>query len=287
MRSMTGYGTASRSRRAGRVVVEVRSVNARTLDVRVRLPESLGDSSVWAEQIVRRRLRRGRVEVSIRLDGPALSSVEIDADKARSALEALTKLAREQGVDGSALGVVLASVPGLFVAPQGLLTELRSSAEEALSEALEALDADRAREGGVMSAELARRAQAIRGAIDRAKELATALPAAYKRRLEERLARVDVAVEPARLEAELVLFADRCDVSEELSRLDTHLGHLEDVLAGRAGAPEGRRIEFVLIELLREATTLAAKAQDATMSREVVEMKVELERMREQVQNVE
>lgn len=284
---MTGFGTASRSRGAGRVVVEVRSVNARTLDVRVRLPEALGDSSVWAEQLVRRRLRRGRVEVAIRLDGSGVAGVELDREKARAALDALGALAREQGLDGSPLGL-LSSVPGLFVAPPGLLAELREAAEAALADALEALDADRAREGSAISAELTHRIALVRSALHRARDLAKHLPATYKKRLEDRLSRTDVAVEPGRLEAEVVLFADRSDVSEEVSRLGTHLSHLEDVLGGgRAGAAEGRRLEFLLLEMLREASTMAAKAQDAAVSREVVEMKVELERMREQVQNVE
>lgn len=286
MRSMTGFGTASRSRGAGRVVVEVRSVNARTLDVRVRLPEALGDSSVWAEQLARRRLRRGRVEVSIRLDGTGLASVELDEPKAKAAIEALGRLAREQGEAAAPLSL-LAAVPGLFVAPAALLSELRDAAEAALGDALEALDADRAREGAAISAELTHRATLVRAALHRAKDLTKSLASSYKRRLEERIARLDVSVEHARLEAEVALFADRSDVSEEISRLTTHLEHFESILGGRAEAAEGRRLEFLLLEMLREATTTSAKAQDAAVSREVVEMKVELERMREQVQNVE
>ena len=286
MRSMTGFGTASRSRGAGRVVVEVRSVNARTLDVRVRLPEALGDSSVWAEQIVRRRLRRGRIEVSLRLDGSGVSGVELDVVKAKAALDALGRLAEERG-EATAPLALLAAVPGLFVAPAGLLAELRDAAEAALADALEALDADRAREGSAISAELTHRATLVRTALHRAADLTKHLASSYRRRLEERLGRLDVSVDPARVEAEVVLFADRADVAEEISRLSTHLEHLESILAGRAEPAEGRRLEFLILEMLREATTMAAKAQDAGVSREVVEMKVELERMREQVQNVE
>jgi uncharacterized protein (TIGR00255 family) len=283
---MTGFGTAVRSRGAGRVVVEVRSVNARTLDVRVRLPDALGDSSVWAEQVVRRRLRRGRVEVAIRTEGQAACGVELDQERARTALEALGALAREQGLEAPPLSL-LSAVPGLFVPAQSTLSQLRASAEEALAEALEALDTDRAREGAAMAAELAGRAASVRGGLERARTISAGLPATFKKRLEERLARIELAVDPPRLETEVALLAERSDVAEEISRLGTHLAHFEDVLAGRAEAAEGRRLEFLLLEMLREASTMAAKAQDAGVSREVVGMKVELERMREQVQNVE
>jgi uncharacterized protein (TIGR00255 family) len=283
---MTGFGTAARARGQGRVVVEVRSVNARTLDVRVRLPDALGEPTVWAEQIVRRRLRRGRVEVSMRIEGAGAGGVELDKERASSALASLSALAKAQGLEAAPLSL-LASVPGLFVVAPQTLIELRDAAEAALADALEALDLDRAREGAAISADLVSRVALVRAALDRARELARGLPAAFKRRLEERLARADVAADPLRLETEVALFADRSDVAEEISRLGTHLGHMTEVLAGRAEAAEGRRLEFLLLEMLREAGTLAAKAQDAAVSREVVEMKVELERMREQVQNVE
>ncbi len=283
---MTGFGMATRSHGEGRVVVEVRSVNARTLDVRARVADSMTDSTVWIEHEVRRRLRRGRVEVTIRWEGEGPGGFEIDVARARVALQAFAELAKQEGQAAPPVSV-LATVPGVFVATSGSQPGMRETATRALDEALGALDKDRAREGAAICEELLGRVARLKASLATAKERAHLLPEAYRRRLEERLARTGVAVDGARLETELVLYADKCDVTEELSRLGTHLGHVEEILAGRAEAPEGRRLDFLLLEMLREAGTMAAKAQDASMSRDVVEMKVELERMREQVQNVE
>jgi uncharacterized protein (TIGR00255 family) len=303
MRSMTGYGGGSSALADGRVVVEVRSVNARSLDVRTRCAEPLGEASLWAEQLVKKRLRRGRVEISIRCEGGAAASLGFDHARAVAAMRSFQAVADELMTREVSL-TLLAAVPGLFASAPIDASKSRAAATDALGLALDALDEDRAREGAAIASELRERASTVGAALERARARAALVPGAFKARLLERLSRLDLAaagssIDPGRLEAEVALCADRCDVAEELSRLGTHLAQIQH-LVERASAgpatgdpraepsePEGRRLDFLLQEALREATTLSAKAQDAEISTLVVDIKVELERMREQVQNVE
>lgn len=267
----------------GRVVVEARSVNARTLDVRVRQHAALGDSTLWVEQAVRERLRRGRVEVAIQIEGSE-GALAFDRERAVSALRAFEAVAQELGSKEPVPLALLAAVPNLFGA--GPQPELRRHALAALEQALRALEADREREGAATAVALTAHCARLKGAIASVRARTADLPSAFRARLQERLARVaPQGVDAARLEAEVVLAAERCDVAEELQRLSTHVDHLEQLVG--SGHVEGRRLDFLLQEALREATTLAVKAQDALVSTAVVDIKVELERMREQAQNVE
>lgn len=285
---MTGFGAGSaplgETPGAGRAMVEVRSVNARTLDVRVRQHFALGDSTLWVEHAVRERLRRGRVEVTIGLEGGADGALSFDRALAISALRAFEGVAKELGSDEKAPLSLLAAVPNLFGA--SVHGDMRSNARVALSAALRALEADREREGTATAIALGGHCDKLKASIAIIRARAVDLPAAFRTRLQERLARVaPQGVDPARLETEVVLAADRCDVAEEIQRLTTHVEHLEQLV--RSGDVEGRRLDFLLQEAMREATTLAVKAQDALVSSCVVDIKVELERMREQAQNVE
>jgi len=286
MLSMTGFGAGSADGPHGAVQAEARSVNARTLDVRCRLPEALGDTSLWAEQIVRTRIRRGRVELVIRSVGAGAVGVEIDRPRAKAAIEALAELARDVGVAAPPLSV-LAALPGLFVASEVDRARLRATALEAAERALDALDQDRAREGAVIRKELEGRTETILAAITELRTRTDTLPALFRARLADRLSKLGTAADPLRLEAEVALLAERIDVSEELERLSTHTAHFGAVLREESEPAEGRRLDFLLQEMQREATTLSAKAQDAETSRRVVLIKVEIERIREQVQNVE
>jgi uncharacterized protein (TIGR00255 family) len=293
---MTGYGGGSSALAEGQVVAEVRSVNARSLDVRTRSSEQLGDASLWAEQLVKKRLRRGRVEIVMRSEGCTSIALAFDHVRAVTAMRSFQAVADELMMREVPLAL-LASVPGLFVAGPLDPAKVRAAAQWALSLALDALDVDRAREGMAIAVELAARAATVSATLQRVRTRAALLPNAFRARLKERLARLELgapgsALDTGRLEAEVALCADRCDVAEELSRLETHLTHLQAIvgrtqLAPGQTEPDGRRLDFLLQEALREATTLATKAQDAEISTLVVDIKVELERMREQVQNVE
>lgn len=291
---MTGFGAGEVALPQGRMVAEVRSVNGRSLDVRVRTPESLADLAMPAELMVRKCVARGRVDVSLRTDGWLSTPVSLDRARAESALRAFAELRDAIEPDAPLPLSVLTAVPGLFVPAPECAEALRAAAVTALESALLALDETRRREGDATERDLLYRLERLSEAHKTVTERAESLPAAFRKRLAARLAKVDVTLDPSRLEAEVALAAERTDVSEELARIAAHLDHFAQVVsaykkkaAGDDGARAGRELDFLLQEIAREVGTLGAKAQDHSVSVTVVAMKVELERMREQVQNVE
>lgn len=290
VRSMTGFGTGQAPLGTGRVVAEIRTVNGRTLDVRVRAPECLDGAVPAAEQRVRERLRRGRVDVSLRTEGSVIPPPVLDLERALSAVQALEAL-RDRVAPSSEVPLSLLSlVPGLFAPPaEETLFAMRAAIAAAVDRALEGVVASRSAEGVATARDLAGRIALMRAARDRVAERARELPSRAFDKLRARLAALvgEGALDGARLEMEAAIVADRADVHEELARLGTHLEHFEEVVAGDDEDGAGRRLDFLLQEMQREATTLGAKSQDAAIARDVVAMKVEIERMREQVQNVE
>ena len=291
---MTGFGAAEVAFPEGRMVAEVRSVNSRTADVRVRTSEALTDLAVSAELIVRKKVCRGRVDVSLRLEGCLSTPVTLDRARAESALRAIAEI-RDALEPGGPLPLsLLAAVPGLFVTAPESAEALRAAAISALEAALSALDEAKCREGDATERDLVFRLDRLVKAHREVTERTEALPDTFRKRLAARLAKVDIVLNPSRLEAEVAMAAERCDVSEEIARIGAHLDHFADVVAsfkntapGEDGARAGRELDFLLQEIAREVGTLGAKSQDHAVSVAVVGMKVELERMREQVQNVE
>ncbi|WP_235879704.1 YicC/YloC family endoribonuclease [Polyangium aurulentum] len=289
---MTGFGVGEVSLGEGRVLAEIRSVNQRFLDVRPRLPRELAELALFAEHVVRERLRRGRIELVVRTEGPVLASATLDVARARGVFRQLAAL-RDELAPGSELPLsLLGSVPDLFVPPAGPeIAALRDAVRGAIEAAIVAMEAMCRAEGEALCADLSARAKSLRKLLDAVMAQADGLRDVVQRRLRERIERLlagtDVALDPGRLELEVALIVDKSDFTEEVTRLRSHLDQLESALSAGGSEPVGRRLDFLLQEMVREANTLGAKAQDATVSQLVVGMKVELERLREQVQNVE
>jgi uncharacterized protein (TIGR00255 family) len=289
---MTGFGLGDAALAGGRLVAEVRSVNQRYLDVRAKLPRDLSDLTMFAEQVARERLRRGRVELIVRAEGAALAPLVLDKARASAAFRALVEL-RDELAPGSEVPLsLLVAVPDLF-APVGghELDAIREAARAAIERAIDAMDAMCRREGEALAADMRARIAAVRALAGEVLARAGGTREALRMRLRERLERllqdVQTALDAPRMEAEIALLAERSDITEEVIRLRSHLDQFEGVLSETAGEPCGRRLDFLLQEMVREANTLGAKAQDAPISQRVVAMKVELERLREQAQNVE
>lgn len=288
MLSMTGFGIGEAPLREGHIVVEARSVNHRFLDVRVRLPAELADQTFYVEQLARERLSRGRFDVSVQLEGSIAAG--IDLDRARAAYAQLKTL-RDELAPGTELPLTaLTCLPDLITnrRPHGG-EELREALKKALEAALVALDAMRRREGTELKRELTMRVTEAGRLRD---ELETRVPDVVRHqcgRLRERIQKLIQAVpaplDSGRLETEVAILADRADVTEELVRLKSHLAQFQGLL--EVTEPVGRRLDFLLQEMAREANTVGAKCQDADLSHLVVDIKAELSRMREQVQNVE
>lgn len=297
MRSMTGFGVgeaplaaAGKATPSGKLTVEIRAVNHRYLDVRVRAPNQLPDLASAVEAIARERLSRGRFDVTVRLEGAALGAVTLDQERARSVFAALVALRDELAPGVDVPLSLLGAVPDLFVPTiEQASDEVRAALSQAFDAALESLDAMRLREGLALGDDIVRRLVTVRKLAQAVNERAPLVIEIYKKKLKERAERLrlatDVDVDPGRLEQEIALFADRVDIAEELTRLESHTSHFETLLVSSDAV--GRRLDFLLQEMAREANTIGSKSQDAGIAHAVVELKAEIERMREQVQNVE
>lgn len=290
MRSMTGYGVGEAPLGEGRLTLEVRALNHRYVDVRVRLPVELSDYAFFIEQKARELLSRGRFDIGVRVDDAALPTPNLSIARARSIYLALQAL-RDELAPGTDLPVsAVTAIPELIQAPSTMQSEqIQNALVAALKAAVLHLNQMREQEGAALGRELGRRLDLARGLRERIREQADRLVPLHRSRLQERVERLlkdsNVAIDHGRLELELALLADRADVTEELVRLDSHFDQIERLLA--SDELIGRRLDFLLQEVGREVNTVGAKSQDAELSHVVVEMKAEIERMREQVQNVE
>ena len=288
--SMTGHGAATAPLAGGSLSVEVRTVNHRHADVRVKAHAELGDYATAIEARVRPRLARGRAEVHARWEAPSAASGNLDVTRARAAFEVLAKL-RDELAPGQELPLAaLSSMPGLFSAQVELpKEEVLATLDGVCTQACDALDAMRAREGEALVRDLGERLSLLRTHVDwvepRREQIVEAIATRLRARIAKLLEGTGAAPDSGRLEQEIALLADRSDVAEEITRLRSHFDQFEALLTSE-GQAVGRRMDFLIQEMGREVNTIGSKANDAELSHRVVEMKSELERLREQVQNV-
>jgi uncharacterized protein (TIGR00255 family) len=294
IRSMTGFGQGSAESEGYRVSVDVRAVNHRFVDARIRLPAELAGFERSARERVLGSVRRGRVEVSVRLErtGSAGSSWTFNRPLARAVVEAARALEQEFGVVSQLDLATLCAVSGMFV-EQRELGELPApvgtAAGEALTAALEALQADREREGESLRADLLERLSNMRSTTSTIREHAADVPKRAREKLLERLSVLanGTELDPTRLAQEATFLADRADITEELVRLDAHLAEAARVLVEPDGEPVGRRMDFLVQEIHRETNTINSKSSELSISRAAMALKTETEKVREQVQNLE
>ena len=290
MKSMTGYGRATAAVGACTLTVQVSSVNRKTLDLAVKLPAGWESLEPVVSELVRKVAQRGRVSLNLELTGPGRGS-ELAWDEAEvgAVLYRLAELAQARGVGFKPTPELLWSI----VSSQRQTAERPEPGESALvataavNEALRGFAAMRACEGEALLIDFIPRLEALRRHIDAIAARAPTVPAAYREQLLQRLRQAELALDVAdeRVLREVALFADRCDVSEELTRLRSHLDQFATLL--RSAHEIGRKAEFILQEIGREVNTIGSKANDLTIARAVIELKNELERIREQMANVE
>lgn len=280
---MTGFGRGSVDAGERRLRVEIRSVNHRGLDLKIRSGESDAFCDSEIARAVRAAVERGAVTVLIR-DESAAASAGIDEARVRALYGVLEQLRQElkiaEPVTLGTVGAYLGASHGSALSGETLWDLLRPAVAAALKE----LTAMRAREGAALAVDLEARRVHLGEMAAVLRSRAATLPEKFAQRLQERLAG-QTSIEPARLAQEVALMAERLDVTEELVRLETHLGHLGEILKGKGAV--GRKLDFVVQEIGRELNTVASKAQDAEMAAVVIDAKAELEKLREQAQNVE
>ena len=291
MRSMTGYGRGECERDGARISVEINSVNRRQSDIVVNLPRELSAFEPRIRQSVGERITRGRTNVIVGYErtGNVSPNLALDRTLARSYHESIRALQDELRVTGEiTIGMILQAPGVLRFSDESLAPDQTWPAlEKALGAALDDLVRMRAREGKHLAKDLIHRLKVVRQSLKEVRKLHPAVAEKYRVALLERLhkAGLELAPNDDRLLKEVALFADRSDISEELTRLESHLAQFAHHL--RRAEPVGRTLEFITQEIARELNTLGAKAGDADISRHVVACKAELEKIREQVQNLE
>lgn len=291
MRSMTGYGRGAASLEGRELVVELKSVNHRFLDLGLKLPRAGAHAEDLFRQKIGETLSRGHVDVFVRYANfrADARTVQVDTALLFAYVSAARNANTELGlVDDLTLAAALRlpDVTGITLAEDDA-DAVSALAMEALEQALCALLGMRAAEGLRLQADLAARFDALGGILEAVRKLAVSVVPNYKAKLDARIAELlgDAPVDTARLATELALFADRVSVDEEMTRIAIHLAHAAELL--HAAEASGRKLDFLVQELNREFNTIGSKANDSEMTAQVLLAKAEIEKIREQVQNVE
>lgn len=289
LRSMTAYGRHEVEIEAGKLVWELRSVNHRYLELALRLPEQFRVLEPGVREFLGKQLKRGKVDVMLRFTPAAIQQQQLQVNHtlASQLLAEAEKLAA-QGQNTSSIDTVsILAWPGVIQDNQQSSEDkhLQAHAMRALELALQDYVAARQREGEKIEQMLSQRCETISTIVKDVRSLRPAVVQRLQDRLRQRLADLDIAADPARLEQEMVLQAQKLDVVEELDRLDAHLAEMQAIF--KREEPVGRRLDFLIQEFNREANTLASKSADSDTTKHSVELKVLIEQMREQVQNLE
>lgn len=290
MKSMTGYGRATGVLVGDTLTVQISAVNRKTLDLTLKLPQPWESLEPAVGELVRRHASRGKVHVQVELTGEAGVPEEAwDEDAAANILDRLSGFAARQGVPFTPTAELLWEIARAQRRSDNFPTAdaAQSILLSTLDIALRSFAAMRAKEGEALLVDFLGRLEILRRNVDAVAMRAPLVPTAYRDQLLQRLrsAELEFNLDDERVLKEIALFADRCDVTEELTRLRSHLEQFSALL--KSDGEIGRKSEFILQEIGREVNTIGSKANDLTISRSVIELKNELERIREQIANVE
>lgn len=293
MKSMTGYGRGECSRDGFKITVELSAVNRRQSEISVNLPRELEMLEAQARDAINARVARGRVTARIAVhaaEGKSSARLHINKSLAEAYAKELAKLAKQLKISDQVTLDQIVRAPGVFQSDEELVDAdtVWPAVEKALHLALAALVKMREREGAHLAADLTARIVVMRKSVEKIHKQAPLTAENYRKQLLDRIKSAgleNIAPDDERLLREVVLFADRSDIAEELTRLQSHFQQFED--CRKTSEPVGRTLDFLAQEMNREINTIGSKANDAVISREVVTLKAELERFREQAQNVE
>ena len=293
MKSMTGYGRGECAAKGAHITVELNTVNRKQAEVSLGISPELESIESELRDMILASVSRGRVNGRVALQHSGASRAVLNAvneGQARAYRRELVKLAKSLKMPDNLSLETLLRLPGVLEPSEPTLDgkAFRAPAKRALGQALEALQAMREKEGANLGRDLAKRLAGLRRTAKRVTKRAPAVLKQHRERLIGRLNNANLEIPKAdddRLLQEMLYYTDRMDITEELTRLDSHFAQVEECL--RATQPVGRRLDFLAQEIFREINTVGSKANDAVISREVVTLKTELEKIREQVQNIE
>ena len=291
VKSMTGYGRAVETINGREFTVELRSVNNRYLDCTVKLPRSLSFAEDKLKQAVKATITRGKVDlfVSVRSEGGEEVRVSLNRPMVEGYLAAMKELTGSYGISDDISVGLLARMPEVFMVERAQVDEeqLLLDLMQVAAKALESYDAMRTAEGAALEQDLRSRGQTILNLVAQVEAGSGQTVADYRARLESKLREVlaNTAIDESRILTEAAIFADKVAVDEETVRLRSHLAQMDAML--ESGGPIGRKLDFLLQEMNREANTIGSKCTDVRLARIVVDIKAELEKIREQTQNIE
>jgi uncharacterized protein (TIGR00255 family) len=293
MKSMTGYGWGECSRDGFKVTVELSSVNRKQSEIAINLPRELEVLEAQIRDEINKRIARGRITARVSLhavEGKEAARAHLNKPLAQAYARELARLAKELKLDGSVSLDVLIRAPGVLQSNEEMADaeHFWPAVEKALRTALEMLLSMREREGAHLQKDLCARVNALRKSVGRVCKQAPIVQQRYREQLMARIKSAgfdNIPLDEERIVKEVFFFADRSDVTEELTRLESHFQQFEDYV--KSSEPVGRALDFLAQEMNREVNTLGAKANDTLISKEVVILKTELEKFREQAQNVE
>lgn len=292
LHSMTAFAGAETSQNDLRVTVEIRSYNSKHLDLSLRMTSAWLALEERVKRMVSERISRGRIEIKLQMSDRSETALTFDIDEAKASSyhKVLLRLKDSLGLAGDIPLNMVAAVPGIII-PAEMVRDPETDwpiVSSCLESALDDLTAMRRKEGAFMEKDLAGRLDFIESALHNIEAAASDLPSHYRERLSERIVKLtegQVALDAARIAQEAAILADRSDISEEIVRAGSHTEQFRHIMA--ADTPVGRKLNFLLQEFNREFNTMGAKAGSTSVSHTIVDVKAELEKMREQVQNVE
>ena len=289
--SMTGFGRGRFSNEERTITVEIKAVNHRFLDLSVKTPRVLSFTEEKIKSEIQKRIERGKVDIFVaytQFQKPG-SSVKVDDKLAAEYAAAIKKISSEIGLDDNVSAERIAMFPDVLNVYEDEMDEeaVWEQVKEALDKAIDNFTAMREVEGENLKNNLLGMSDNIATCMLTVKEQAPKVVIEYKAKLEQRIATIlqSDAVDPTRLAQEVAFFADKCSIDEEITRMDSHIKQLRDILA--AGGPVGRKLDFLVQEMNREANTMGSKANNIVLTNTVLEIKSEIEKIREQIQNLE
>ena len=291
VKSMTGYGRAVQTVNGREFTVEIRSVNNRYLDCNVKMPRTIGFAEEAVKQAVKTAVSRGKVDVYISMNSETAEDVQISLNKPvlEGYLNALRQMQEDYGIRDDISVMNLARLPDVLLVekPQVDEEQLQNDLLSVVDLALQAYDAMRIKEGLALEKDLRSRAKTVLELVSQVEKLNPQTVSEYRTRLENKLKEVleNKQLDESRILTEAAIFADRVAVDEETVRLRSHLEQMDQMLSGSGGI--GRKLDFLLQEMNREANTTGSKCTDVKVARIVVDIKAELEKIREQTQNIE
>lgn len=286
-RSMTAFARTQQNLDEGELIWEVRSVNHRYLELHLKMPEEFRVSETRYREILQHRLKRGKVECYLKFNVSAQKSggININLPQAKSLIKACHEINDLLHQPSEVNTIEVLQWPGVVQESKLDMKPVLTASEIGLNKALDDLIANRQREGNRMRELILQRCEAMQQIVDLTREKVPEILERYQKKIHERLDAMAVEVNQDRLEQELVHLAQKMDIDEELDRLDSHLKEMNDVLNREEAV--GRRLDFLMQELNREANTLGSKSVDISSTNSSVELKVLIEQMREQIQNIE